>query len=157
MRPLAETSFGRRVFNLAPTTVRKNNKAPSRRAAAAPPTNHRNDRGDLVSLDQQHHTPTTNERSYAEVVSSYRPAPQIPSYDPRYDSLSSVISMMQKQMAAMMKMMQQNTANKRSVSFVDDRMEEDEEIDQFNDDTEQFVDDASSPLEQRLAAERSQF
>jgi hypothetical protein len=65
--------------------------------------------------------------------------------------------MMQKQMAAMMKMMQQNAANKRSVSFVDDRMEEDDDIDQFNDDTEQFIDDASSPLEQHLAAERSQF
>ena len=39
---------------------------------------------------------------------------------------------------------------------VDDHMEEEGDIDRFNDEIDEFIEDSTSPLEQRLAAASSQ-
>ena len=161
MRPLSETTFGRRVFNLAPRSGPKVVAPPRRSPPTRAPTVDRQHNGGLVALNQQ--------RSYAAAASNHRPSSPIAPATVSPD-LVAFMAMMQKQMAAMNRALQQQALliNKLSLRgrqtsaingddyYDDDSMEQDGDLDHFNEETQSFLEEAApTTLEQRARAAQS--
>jgi hypothetical protein len=159
MRPLSETTFGRRVFNLAPRSAPKA-VSPSRRSPPArAPTVDRQRNGGLVAPNQQ--------RSYAAAAASNpRPSPPIappPSISP---DVIAFMEATQRQIAELKLAIQQQALLIQKVLLHrqksainnderDDSMDDnkDGDIDAMNEETKEFLDDAApSLLERKLAA-----
>ena len=163
MRPLSETTFGRRVFNLAPRdrSAPKVVAPPRRSPPARAPTVDRQRNGGLVALNQQ--------RTYAAVASHPRPSSPI-APAPASPDLIALMAMMQQQMAAMNQAIQQQALliNKMMLRdrqqsaingddhYDDDLSDQDGDIDRMNEETQSFLDEAApTTLEQRTHAVQS--
>jgi hypothetical protein len=160
MRPLSETTFGRRVFNLAPRSGPKVVAPPRRSPPTRAPTVDRQHNGGLVALNQQ--------RSYAAAASNHRPSSPIAPATVSPD-LVAFMAMMQTQMAAMNQAIQQQAllinklmprgrqqSDNNGDDYYDDDLMEEGDIDQFNEETQSFLNDAApTALEQRAHAVQS--